>query len=90
MNKIKKFIKDIGFMGITALVEAFIFLIIGFLYGIRIDNLKNEINLKDEKILKQSKEIIELKLIEEDYNSSKDYIYECFKQIENNAKRSGK
>ena len=69
--------------GTIALLEAILLLVLFYSMGIKIDEQKN-------KLQQQNQELIRLKLVEEDYNADKEYIYECFKQIEQRAERSGK
>ena len=66
-----------------ALLEALLLLVLSFNYWNKVDKQK-------ETIKKQREEINRLKIVEQDYEADKDYIYECYKQIENNAERSGK
>ena len=73
-----------------AVLEALLLLVLTFSYGNKIDELKTTIDNQTKKIEKYRKEIIELKMVEESYTVDKDYIYECYKQIENSAERSGK
>ena len=69
--------------GTIALLEAILLLVLFYSMGLKIDEQKN-------KLQQQNQELIRLKLVEEDYNADKEYIYECFKQIEQRAERSGK
>lgn len=69
--------------GTIALLEAILLLVLFYSMGIKIDEQKN-------KLQQQNQELIRLKLVEEGYNADKEYIYECFKQIEQRAERSGK
>lgn len=75
---------------VVAILEAILLLIISFSYGSKIDKQKEIINNQNQIIEKCKEENIKLRLIEEDYNTSKEYIYECYKQIEQRAERSGK
>lgn len=73
-----------------ALLEALLLLVITFAYGNKIDELNKIINKQSEKIKECDYEIKRLKLVEQDYETDKEYIYECFKEIEQKAERSGK
>lgn len=73
-----------------ALLEAVLLLVLTFSYGNKIDNLKKTIKEQNKTIEQCNYEIKRLKLVEQDYETDKEYIYECFKQIEMNAERSGK
>ena len=75
---------------VLAIAECVLLLILSFCYGSKIDKLNEEIQKKDQLIELYKKEIIELKIVEQDYNADKEYIYECYKQIEMNAERSGR
>ena len=75
---------------VVAILEAILLLIISFSYGSKIDKQKEIINNQNQIIEKCKEKNIKLRLIEEDYNTSKEYIYECYKQIEQRTERSGK
>lgn len=73
-----------------ALIEALLLLVITFGYGNKIDKQNETIEKQSKKIQECSYEIKRLKLIEQDFEQEKEYIYECYKQIESRAERSGK
>ena len=73
-----------------ALLEAILLLVLTFSYGNKIDNLNSTIDKQSAKIKECDYEIKRLKLVEQDYETDKEYIYQCFKEIEMNAERSGK
>ena len=73
-----------------ALLEALLLLVLTFSYGNKIDNLKNTIEKQNKKIEQCSYEIKRLKLVEQNFEEEKDYLYECYKDIELKAERSGK
>ena len=73
-----------------AILEAILMLVIVYSLGTKIDNQKEAIEKQNKKIEQCKKEIVELKMVEESYIADKDYIYECYKQIEMNAERNGK
>ena len=73
-----------------ALLEALLLLVLTFSYGNKIDNLKNTIDKQNKKIEQCSYEIKRLKLVEQNFEEEKEYLYECYKNIELKAERSGK
>jgi hypothetical protein len=73
-----------------ALLEALLLLVLTFSYGNKIDNLKKTINKQNKTLEKCSYEIKRLKLIEQNFEEEKEYLYECYKDIELKAERSGK
>ena len=73
-----------------ALLEAFLLIVLLFCFESKIEEQKVTIDKQSAKIKECDYEIKRLKLVEQDYEADKDYIYECFKQIEMNAERSGK
>ena len=77
------------FMTTTAILAVFL-LAMYFGLSLVIDNQKATIEKQSKKLEECSFEIKRLKLVEQDYETDKEYIYECFKQIEMKAERSGK
>ena len=73
-----------------ALLEAILLLVLTFSYVNKIDNLKKTIDKQNEKIEECSYEIKRLKLIEQNFEEEKEYLYQCYKDIESKAERSGK
>lgn len=73
-----------------ALLEALLLLVLTFSYGNKIDNLKKTIEKQNKKIEQCSYEIKRLKLIEQNFEEEKEYLYGCYKDIELKAERSGK
>lgn len=75
---------------VLAIIEAVLLLVLSFAYGSRIDKQKEIIENKNNKIKECSYEIKRLKLIEQNYEEEKEYLYQCYKDIELKAERSGK
>ena len=75
---------------VLAKLEAILLLVLSFAYGSKIDKQAEIINNQEERIKSYKQEIIQLKLVEQDYQADKEYIYECYKQIEQRAERSGR
>ena len=75
---------------VLAILEAVLLLVLSFAYGSKIDKQAEIINNQEERIKSYKQEIIQLKLVEQDYQADKEYIYECYKQIEQKTERSGK
>ena len=73
-----------------ALLEALLLLVITFAYGNKIDELNRTVNKQSKKIEECSFEIKRLKLVEQSFEQEKEYLYECYKDIESKAERSGK
>lgn len=73
-----------------AIIEAVLLLVLSFAYGSKIDKQKEIINNKNNKIKECSYEIKKLKLVEQNFEEEKEYLYECYKDIELKAERSGK
>lgn len=73
-----------------ALLEAILLLVITFSYGNKIDEQKELINKQKSKLEEAKTEILRLRLIEQEFYESKDYMYDCYQQVELNAERSGK
>lgn len=73
-----------------ALLEALLLLVLTFSYGNKIDNQKKIIDKQSKKIEQCSYEIKRLKLVEQNFEEEKEYLYECYKDIELKAERSGK
>lgn len=73
-----------------ALLEALLLLVLTFSYGNKIDNQKKIIDKQNKKIEQCSYEIKRLKLVEQNFEEEKEYLYECYKDIELKAERSGK
>lgn len=73
-----------------ALLEALLLLAITFGYGNKIDKLNATIDKQNKTIEQCSYEIKRLKLIEQNFEEEKEYLYECYKDIELKAERSGK
>lgn len=68
---------------VIALLEAILMLVIVFTLSNKIDNQKHKID-------RITKENIRLRLVEQDFQESKEYIYECYKQVSNNASDNAK
>ena len=73
-----------------ALLEAVLLLVLTFSYGNKVDKLNKTIAKQEKKIEECSYEIKRLKLIEQDFEEEKDILYECYKNIEQKAERSGR
>lgn len=73
-----------------ALFEAVLLLVLTFSYGNKIDNLKKTIKEQNKTIEQCNYEIKRLKLIEQNFEEEKEYLYQCYKDIELKAERSGK
>lgn len=73
-----------------ALLEALLLLVLTFSYGNKIEDLKKTIEKKNKKIEQCSFEIKRLKLVEQNFEEEKEYLYECYKDIELKTERSGK
>lgn len=73
-----------------ALFEAILLLVLTYSYGNKIDNLKKTIKEQNKTIEQCNYEIKRLKLIEQNFEEEKDYLYQCYKDIELKAERSGK
>jgi hypothetical protein len=73
-----------------ALLEALLLLVLTFSYGNKIDDLKKTIKEQNKTIEQCSYEIKRLKLVEQNFEEEKEYLYECYKDIELKAERSGK
>lgn len=63
-----------------ALLEALLLLVLSFNYWNKVD--------KQHEIIKKQEE--QIKIFEEKNNIDRDYLYQCYKQIELKAERSGK
>lgn len=77
------------FMAI-ALLEAFLLIVLLFCFESKIEEQKATIDKQSAKIEQCSYEIKRLKLVEQNFEEEKDYLYECYKDIELKAERSGK
>ena len=75
---------------VKIIIDTILLLVITFSYGNKIDKLNATIEKQNKKIEECSYEIKRLKLVEQDYETDKEYIYQCFKEIEQKAERSGK
>ena len=75
---------------VLALIEAIALLLISYGYGKKIDEQFATIKKQEEKIEQCSYEIKRLKLVEQNFEEEKEYLYECYKDIELKAERSGK
>lgn len=75
---------------VLAILVVVLLLVLSFAYGSKIDKQAEIINNQEERIKSYKQEIIQLKLVEQDYQADKEYIYECYKQIEQRAERSGR
>ena len=73
-----------------ALIEAIVLLTISFGYWNKIDKQQEIIDKQNKKINECSYEIKRLKLVEQNFEEEKEYLYECYKDIELKAERSGK
>ena len=73
-----------------ALLEALLLLVLTFSYGNKIDNLKKTIDKQNKTIEQCNYEIKRLKLVEQNFEEEKEYLYECYKDIELKTERSGK
>jgi len=92
MKKVKEIINKNYTNIITglALIEAIVLLTISFGYWNKIDKQQEIIDKQNEKIEECSYEIKRLKLVEQNFEEEKEYLYECYKDIELKAERSGK
>ena len=73
-----------------ALLEALLLLVLTFSYGNKIDDLKKTIKEQNKTIEQCNYEIKRLKLVEQNFEEEKEYLYQCYKDIELKAERSGK
>ena len=73
-----------------ALIETIVLLTISFGYWNKIDKQQEIIDKQNKKIKECSYEIKRLKLVEQNFEEEKEYLYECYKDIELKAERSGK
>ena len=73
-----------------ALLEALLLLVFTFSYGNKIDDLKKTIKEQNKTIEQCNYEIKRLKLVEQNFEEEKEYLYQCYKDIELKAERSGK
>ena len=73
-----------------ALCETLLLIVAVFSFGSKIEDQKAIIDKQTKKIKECDYEIKRLKLVEQDYETDKEYIYQCFKEIEMKAERSGK
>ena len=62
----------------VALLEALTLLVISFAYWNKIDQLNSTIDNQNKKLEQFRKEIIELKITEENYQADLEHIYECY------------
>ena len=62
----------------VALLEALTLLVISFAYWNKIDQLNSTIDNQDKKLEQFRKEIIELKITEENYQADLEHIYDCY------------
>lgn len=73
-----------------ALIEAIVLLTISFGYWNKIDKQQEIIDKQNKKIKQCSFEIKRLKLVEQNFEEEKEYLYQCYKDIELKAERSGR
>lgn len=73
-----------------ALLEVLLLIVLLFCLESKIKEQKVTIDKQSAKIKECDYEIKRLKLVEQDYETDKEYIYQCFKEIELKAERSGK
>ena len=92
MKKIKEIINKnyTNIITALALIEAIVLLTISFGCGNKIDKQQEIIDKQSKKIEQCSFEIKRLKLVEQSFEQEKEYLYECYKDIELKAERSGK
>ena len=62
----------------VAILEALTLLVISFAYWNKIDQLNSTIDNQDKRIEQFKKEIIELKITEENYQADLEHIYDCY------------
>jgi len=72
-NTINKLIKPI------IAIEALLMIVVIFQLCIKVEKQESIIEKQSKKIKECDYEIKRLKLVEQDYEADKDYIYECFK-----------
>ena len=73
-----------------ALLEALLLLVLSYSYLSKAQKQKEIIDKQNQKIEECSFEIKRLKLVEQSFEQEKEYLYECYKDIESKAERSGK
>lgn len=73
-----------------ALLEAILLLVLVFCFNSKINSQKETIEKQSKKLDQCSYEIKRLKLVEQNFEEEKEYLYECYKNIEKKAERSGK
>lgn len=73
-----------------ALLEALLLLVLSYSYLSKAKEQKEIIDKQNQKIEECSFEIKRLKLVEQSFEQEKEYLYECYKNIESKAERSGK
>ena len=83
-NEINKFIKPI------IAIEVLLMIVVIFQLCIKVEKQESIIDKQSKKIEECSYEIKRLKLVEQNFEEEKEYLYECYKNIELNTERSGK
>lgn len=74
----------------STLLLAILLLVLFYSYDTKVNDQQKIIDKQELKLEETRKELIRLKLMEQDYDADKEYIYECYKDIELKAERSGK
>ena len=77
------------FLGII-FIELLIIFVLTYKIGIKLKNQQELINKPNKTIKECSYEIKRLKLVEQNFEEEKEYLYQCYKDIELKAERSGK
>lgn len=92
MKKIKEILNKNYTNIITglALIEAIVLLTISFGYWNKIDKQQEIIDKQNKTLEECSYEIKRLKLVEQNFEEEKEYLYKCYKDIELKTERSGK
>lgn len=83
-NTINKLIKPI------IAIEVLLMIVVIFQLCIKVEKQEFIIEKQSKKIEECSYEIKRLKLVEQNFEEEKEYLYECYKDIELKAERSGK
>lgn len=83
-NIINKFIKPI------IAIEVLLMIVVIFQLCIKVEKQESIIKKQNKTLEKCSYEIKRLKLVEQNFEEEKEYLYKCYKDIELKAERSGK
>lgn len=81
--------KDKIFIGVV-FIELLIIFVLIYNIGVKLKDQQETINNQNKKLKECSYEIKRLKLVEQNFEEEKEYLYECYKDIELKAERSGK